>query len=246
MARRDTVDAVAYQRYLKGRYQWNQRTRNGYRKAIEFFREAIALDRAYARAYAGLADAQAVLTFDGEPVWERYARALGAARKALEIDDTLGEAHTSVAMLTQNKDWDLASAERHTGARRVEPELCHCAPLVRRVAGADGQVRRRVQQYGLIRGAAATRRPSGRADEQRGAVTEVRAAWMVGFGASALRKVSWSSEEVGSINRRRRGARRRCRAAHRRDERRAARHRCTATTHGGAAWSDLYQPDHGV
>ena len=112
VARRDTVDAAAYQRYLKGRYQWNQRTREGYSKAIEFFREAIALDPAYARAYAGLADAQAFLTFDGEPVWERYARALGTARKALEIDDTLGEAHTSVAMLTQNKDWDLANAER--------------------------------------------------------------------------------------------------------------------------------------
>ena len=112
VARRDTVDAAAYQRYLKGRYQWNQRTRDGYRKAIEFFREAIALDPGYARAYAGLADAQAFLTLDGEPVWERYARALGTARKALEIDDTLGEAHASVAMLTQNKDWDLANAER--------------------------------------------------------------------------------------------------------------------------------------
>ena len=112
VARRDTVDAAAYQRYLKGRYQWNQRTRDGYRKAIEFFREAIALDPGYARAYAGLADAQAFLTVDGEPVWERYARALGTARKALEIDDTLGEAHASVAMLTQNKDWDLANAER--------------------------------------------------------------------------------------------------------------------------------------
>jgi TolB-like protein/Tfp pilus assembly protein PilF len=112
VARRDTTDEGAYQRYLKGRYAWNERTNEGYRKAIELFREAIDLDPSYARAYVGLADAYAFLEVEGEPPAERYEKALGIVKKALEIDDTLAEAHASMALLIHDRDWDLAGAER--------------------------------------------------------------------------------------------------------------------------------------
>jgi TolB-like protein/Tfp pilus assembly protein PilF len=109
---RDTVNHDAYQRYLEGRYHWNKRTNEGYRKAIALFREAIDLDPGYARAYVGLADSHAFLETEGEPARERYKRAIGIVRKALEIDDTLGEAHASMALLIHDLDWDLAGAER--------------------------------------------------------------------------------------------------------------------------------------
>ena len=112
VARRDTGDAGAYQSYMKGRYYWNQRTNDGYRKAIGFFRDAIEADPAYARAYAGLADSTAFYETEGEPSSERYARALGIVTRALAIDDTIGEAHTTRGLLRQNTDWDLAGAEQ--------------------------------------------------------------------------------------------------------------------------------------
>ena len=111
VARRDTADQAAYQLYLKGRYHWNERTNEGYRKAIEFFREAIELDPSYARAHVGLADSIAFLE-DGEASSRNFETASGIVKKALQIDDTLGEAHASMAMLLQDRDWDLVGAER--------------------------------------------------------------------------------------------------------------------------------------
>jgi TolB-like protein/Tfp pilus assembly protein PilF/predicted Ser/Thr protein kinase len=106
------ANAEAYNLYLRGRYHWNERTSEGYLKAIESFREAIAIDPSYARAYVGLADAHAFLAIDGVPPRDRYQKAIGIVRKALEIDDTLGEAHASMALLIQDRDWDLVGAER--------------------------------------------------------------------------------------------------------------------------------------
>jgi TolB-like protein/Flp pilus assembly protein TadD/predicted Ser/Thr protein kinase len=106
------ANAEAYNLYLKGRYHWNERTPEGYRRAIESFREAIDIDPSFARAYVGLADAHAFLEVDGVTPRERYQKAIGIVRKALEIDDTLGEAHASMALLIQDRDWDLLGAER--------------------------------------------------------------------------------------------------------------------------------------
>jgi len=111
VARRDTADQAAYQRYLQGRYHWNERTNEGYRKAIEYFREAIELDPSYARAYVGLADSIAFLE-GGAANSRNFETASSIVQKALQIDDTLGEAHASMAMLLQDRDWDLAGAER--------------------------------------------------------------------------------------------------------------------------------------
>lgn len=111
-AERYTPTAGAYEHYLKGRYYWNQRTNEGFRKAIELFRQAIDLDPNFARAYVGLADSQAFLEIEGVPPRDQYETALGIITRALEIDDTLGEAHASFALLMHNKDWDFTGAER--------------------------------------------------------------------------------------------------------------------------------------
>ena len=107
-----TDNTEAYQLYLKGRYYWNKRSAEGTSKAIEYFKQAIDADPNYALAYAGLADSYGFLTeFSGVPKEETYPKAMAAARKALELDDTLSEAHTSLAANLQ-ADMDWSGAER--------------------------------------------------------------------------------------------------------------------------------------
>lgn len=114
LSRRDTGNTDAYQLYLKGRYFWAKRTDANTRKSIEYFERAIALDPAYAVAYTGLADAYWTLHFlapstDAEDL---HARAQAAAVKALALDDTLAEAHTSLGAIKEIYDLDLGGAER--------------------------------------------------------------------------------------------------------------------------------------
>jgi TolB-like protein/Flp pilus assembly protein TadD len=98
ITRRPTENPEAHQLYLKGRYFWNKRTAANLKKAIEYFQQAIEKDRSYALAYAGLADAHALLPiYAATPPRDDIRQALAAARKAVELDDTLGEAHTSLA-----------------------------------------------------------------------------------------------------------------------------------------------------
>jgi len=112
ISRRYTDNSEAYQIYLRGRYQWNKRTEEGLRKGIEFFNEAIAKDPEYALAYAGLADCYALLIeYGSRPPKELYPMAKEAAIRALGIDDTLAEAHTSLAAVYEY-DWDWAEAEK--------------------------------------------------------------------------------------------------------------------------------------
>lgn len=109
------VNPDAYENYLKGRFFWNKRTVEGYRKAIEFFANAIALAPDYAQAYAGLADTYALLGSAPNPVLSRrdaMTRAREAAHKALSLDESLAEAHTSLAFVTMHYDWDFSGAEK--------------------------------------------------------------------------------------------------------------------------------------
>ena len=107
--------AEVHQQYLKGRYFWNKRSEAGFVKAIEFFQEAIQIDPGYAPAYAGLADAYALLgsmTNSTLPRLEAMPRARGFAEKALTLDESLAEAHTSLAFVLMHFEHDWAAAER--------------------------------------------------------------------------------------------------------------------------------------
>ncbi len=114
-ARRESsrpVNPEAYEAYLKGRYFWNKRDRASLEKSLAYFNEAIARDPHYARAYAGLADVYVVLGSD----WamspkDVNEKAKASAQKALAIDDSLVEAHTSLASIYHN-EWNWQGAER--------------------------------------------------------------------------------------------------------------------------------------
>ena len=109
-----SVNPEAYEDYLKGRFFWNKRTADGLKKAIEYFNHAIDTDPTYAEAYSGLADSYA-LSGDWEygvlPPREAFPLAKAAATKALALDDSLGEAHTSLAFALDLYGWDWAAAE---------------------------------------------------------------------------------------------------------------------------------------
>jgi tetratricopeptide (TPR) repeat protein len=110
-----TANSEAYQDYLKGRYWWNKSTVGGFEKGIEYFQQAIAKDPAYALAYSGLADSYSGAGASGifAPK-ETFPQAKEAALKALEIDDTLVEAHVSLARVKMWDDWDWSGAERES------------------------------------------------------------------------------------------------------------------------------------
>jgi TolB-like protein/Tfp pilus assembly protein PilF len=98
LAARPTENPQAHELYLKGRYFWNKRTTQNLQKAISFFQQAIDLDPNYALAYAGLGDAHSIVPiYAGTRPKDDVPKALAAARKAVEIDDSLAEAHTSLA-----------------------------------------------------------------------------------------------------------------------------------------------------
>lgn len=109
-----TDDVEAYRLYLEGRYYQNRRNKESFYKAIESFQKAIAKDPGYALAYAGLSDTYALLSNWGflSPR-EGYPRAKAAAVKALELDDTLAEAHTSLASVMSGYEWNWNGAEKN-------------------------------------------------------------------------------------------------------------------------------------
>jgi tetratricopeptide (TPR) repeat protein len=108
-----TANPEAYQDYLKGRYWWNKRTEEGFKKGTEYFQQAIEKDPNYALAYSGLADCYSFLAQYGiAPAKDVFPRAREAALKALEIDDTIAEAHTSLGHIKDIYDWDWLGAER--------------------------------------------------------------------------------------------------------------------------------------
>lgn len=104
----------AYDLYLRGLYVWNQRTTaGGFPRAAEYFQQAIALDHDYARAYAGLANAYGLQsTWNGGPPGELMPKARTAALKALQLDDSIAEAHAALALVAENYDYDWPTAEK--------------------------------------------------------------------------------------------------------------------------------------
>jgi len=107
------VNPEAYESYLKGRYFWNKRTANGLKVALAYFNQAIEEDPKYAQAYSGLADTYALLGDWQYAVLtpkEALPKAKAAAMKALKLDDSLSEAHTSLAFCLEGFDWDFESA----------------------------------------------------------------------------------------------------------------------------------------
>ncbi|MGA9386138.1 MAG: tetratricopeptide repeat protein [Candidatus Sulfotelmatobacter sp.] len=105
------VNPEAFDLYLHGRYAWNQRNVQGFRQAIEYFNQALEKDPEFALAYSGLADCHTLLTLYGDGVGN-MAEAEAAAEKALQLDSTLAEAHTSLAAVKVLHDWDWHGAEQ--------------------------------------------------------------------------------------------------------------------------------------
>jgi serine/threonine-protein kinase len=112
LAKTYTNNGEAYEAYLKGRYHWNKRTDEGFKTATKFFQEATDKDPSYALAYAGLADCYSLRSDYGFlAASEGYRLAKGWANLALKYDDSLAEAHTTLASIRATTDWDWQGAE---------------------------------------------------------------------------------------------------------------------------------------
>jgi serine/threonine-protein kinase len=109
-------DSAAYQEYLRGRYYWSKRSADGLQFAVQHFQQAIQQDPKFALAYSGLADSYAFSTLIGGPEAvppeKVMPQAKQAAAKALQLNPSLAEAHSSIGLVLQNYDWDWRGAER--------------------------------------------------------------------------------------------------------------------------------------
>ncbi len=113
LAKRPTKNTEAYTLYLRGRYHWNKRTKEGFDKAIEYFEQAIRRDPDLALAYSGLSDCYGLMAgFHYIDMAEGYARARDLALRSLEIDDSLAEGHASLAIVRYRVDWNWYETER--------------------------------------------------------------------------------------------------------------------------------------
>ncbi|MGA9768966.1 MAG: hypothetical protein WBV94_07995 [Blastocatellia bacterium] len=108
--RASTDNPAALDEYLKGRYTWN---RGAFEKSLEYFEQGVKLDPGFALAYTGLAEAHAMLgRYGRRPSADAFPKAKAAAEKAIEMDDTLAEAHSALALVKFYWDWDWAGAEK--------------------------------------------------------------------------------------------------------------------------------------
>jgi serine/threonine-protein kinase len=125
LRKKPTVDPEAYHEYLRGRFLWNNWTPDSFRRALEHFEKAISIDPMYALAYAGLADALGSLAYYSLiPPEDAFPRAKAAARRALELDPDVPDAHASLGLSYLFWDHDFAAAEREfTSAIALNPQL---------------------------------------------------------------------------------------------------------------------------
>jgi TolB-like protein len=123
LRKRYTTHPEAHQDYLQGRFHARSRLPEDLERAVEYFNSAIDKDSRYALAYAGLADAYfAQAIYSGRSVEEFYQREVSAAQKALELDDTLSDAHAMMGGITAMHGWDWAAGEEHlTRALELNP-----------------------------------------------------------------------------------------------------------------------------
>src|SRR6266480_6885686 len=113
LVKHDSTNPEAYQFYLRGRYFWDKRTSDGIKQAIEHFQQSIERDPNFALGYVGLADSYTGLTFyNFAAPHEAMPKAKESAMKALTLDDTLAEAHTTLAHILINYDWNWSAAEK--------------------------------------------------------------------------------------------------------------------------------------
>ncbi|HEY6206231.1 MAG TPA: tetratricopeptide repeat protein [Chthoniobacterales bacterium] len=113
IAARPTENTEAHQLYLKGRFFWNKRTGNGLKKSIDYFQQALSADPNYALGFAGVADAYVLLPgYNAGAPQDCYPKAMAATKKALDLDETLAEAHTTLALALWYYDFDFAQANR--------------------------------------------------------------------------------------------------------------------------------------
>ncbi len=148
-----TTSAEAHDLFLRGRYFWNMRDREGFRRGIEYFEQAIARDSGYAQAWAGLGDAYSLIGGFGylAPA-EAFARARAAANRALALDSTLADAHTALGFIHLFYDWDWRAARERLeqalalDSRYGEARLFHAwyFVAVNRLDDAIGEVREAV------------------------------------------------------------------------------------------------------
>ena len=139
--RKHTANPDAYTLYLKGRFYWNERTQQSVNKALKCFEKAAAIDDEFALAYSGLADCYNLLAgFDWMAPDRAYPLAKSFSTKALEIDESLAEAHASLAVTLRNQLWDFRSAEREL-RRAIELRPSY-APAYHWLAGVVGSLGR--------------------------------------------------------------------------------------------------------
>ncbi len=125
LVQRYTENFAAYDLYLRGRFQWNKRSGEGFQKALEYFQQALAVDANYAPALAGIADYHvSVASWGLEPPTEAWPKAKEAVSNALAADDTLAEAHASMGLIRMWYEWDWKEAEREfLRAIELKPSL---------------------------------------------------------------------------------------------------------------------------
>src|SRR5437868_3777324 len=138
---RHTENVQAYGLYLRGRYAWNKRSSEGVTEGIKFFEEAIALDPAYALAYTGLADSYSLhLDYRNVPVHEGHEKAKFYARKAIALDESLAEAHASLAWSLFIYDWRWEEAAREfRRAIELDPRYAPAHQWYAFMLAADGR-----------------------------------------------------------------------------------------------------------
>ena len=149
-----SVNEQARNAYLRGRYLWNERTLSGVTKSIEYYTDAIHADRNYAEAYAALSESYVTLaTYGGPDPTDALWKAQFAAERALELDSNLSAAHTALAGVKTDRDWDWKGAEEeYRRAIAIEPVGLDCPSLVRSTScplrkGPAGTIRVRASAF---------------------------------------------------------------------------------------------------